>query len=108
MTDFPDFGRDIRPTLFTLTGNTVKLVAATGTRVQLSATSVIASVAMIKARKRNVGTVYVGTSTVTNDEAATGGYQLDQGDAMVISGTDLSTVYVNGTAGDGVSVAWWV
>lgn len=108
MTDFPDYGTDVRPTLFTLTGNTVVLVTASGTRKQLQASSVICAVAMIKARRANAGTVYIGTSTVTNDETATGGYQLDRGDAMVVSGTDLSTLYVNGSAGDGVSLIWWV
>lgn len=108
MIDFPDFGRDIRPTLFTLSGQSVKLVTATGTAVAIGS-SVVAAVAMIKARRANAGTVYMGTSAVTNDETpATGGFQLDPGDAIVVSGTNLSTLYVNGTAGDGVTVLWWV
>lgn len=108
MQDFPDWGKPVRPTLFTPMGSGVTLLSATGTRAMIrSATPT--GIAIIKARRANVGTVYLGTSAVTNDESSTtGGLQLDPGDFVVVSGTNLGDLYINGTAGDGISYAWWV
>lgn len=97
----------IVPGVFTLTGQSVKKVAVTGTRVQLHA-SLTVKVVMIKARATNSGTIYLGTVTVTNDETATGGLQLDPGDLIAFTDTDIGNVYLNGAAGDGVTFLWWV
>jgi len=107
MIDRPDWTNPIAPGTFTLGGNGVTKVSVTGTAVVLHAAQAC-QVAMVKARKANVGTVYVGTSSVTNDETAgTGGLQLSPGDVITFSETDLSHLYINGAAGDGVSYLWW-
>lgn len=98
----------IVPGVFGLAGNGVAKVVSTNTAVAIAASSTPSKVLMLKARSANAGTVYIGTSTVTNNEtAATGGLQLDPGDMIVFTATDLATVYVNGSAGDGVSFLYW-
>lgn len=105
--DFPDWANPIEPGQFQLSGQGVRLVAATGTPVALRASTIVKTV-MIKARAANVGTVYLGSSTVTNDENVnTGGLQLARGDMVTFAETDLAHVYINGTLGDGVSFAYW-
>ena len=108
MQDFPDWGKPVRPTLFTPTGSGVTVLATTGTAVAIRAATPSGK-AVIKARRANAGTVYLGTSTVTDDEDPdTGGLQLDPGDFIVVSGTNLGDLWIDGAAGDGVSYAWWV
>ena len=98
----------IIPGVFSLNGNGVTKVAVTGTAIVLHS-SLAVKVVMIKARNANNGTVYLGISTVTNNETAgTGGLQLDPGDMVAFTNTNLNTIFINGTAGDGVSYAWWV
>lgn len=105
--DFPDWSNPVIPGVFLLTGSGVTLVVVTGTAVALRAATTIKQV-MVKARASNAGTVYLGKSGVTNDETATtGGLQLSPGDMVSFPETDLAHIFVNGTAGDGVSYAWW-
>lgn len=105
--DFPDWSDPVIPGQFTLTGQGVKLVAVTGTRVAIAA-STVAKQVVVKARATNAGTIYLGSVTVTNDETAgTGGLQLSPGDMIAFPVADLATVYINGTAGDGVTFAYW-
>lgn len=107
MIDRSDWTRGIGPGSFAIGGQLVKLVAVTGTAVAIGA-AVKVKVVAVKARRSNSGTVYVGSSTVTNDESTTtGGLQMDPGDLMLFAVDSLATFYVNGTAGDGVSIAWW-
>lgn len=111
------FGRDptaelttaqgIIPGVFGLAGHGPKLIAATGTPVPIASSSTPCKVVILKARAANLGTVYLGRATVTADESATGGLQLAPGDMLTFTSTDLSTIYVNGTAGDGVTFAYW-
>lgn len=99
---------DIVPGVFALTGNGVKLVAVTHTAVALVAGATPSKVLIVKGRRANAGTVYLGISTVTDDETpATGGLQIDPGDVLAFTATDLRTVYINGLAGDGVTFAYW-
>lgn len=105
--DFPDWSDPVIPGGFALTGQGVKLVAVTGTAVAIKATTVVKQV-MVKARAANVGTIYLGASTVTaNETAGTGGLQLSPGDIVAFAIPDLADVFINGTAGDGVSFAYW-
>lgn len=97
----------ILPGVFALSGNGVTKVAVSGTAIVLH-TTLACKVVMVKARSANSGTIYIGTSTVTNNETAgTGGLQMDPGDIIVFTSTDLGTIYINGTAGDGVSFMYW-
>ena len=108
MTDFVDFSSPVEPGEFNLGGQGVTLVAAGPTRTQLRASQKVKQVS-VKARKANVGTVYLGTVTVTADETpGTGGYQLSPGDMHTFPVLDIGTVYVVGAAGDGVSYLFWV
>lgn len=105
--DFPDYGPAVRAGLFTLAGSGAKVVAVTGTAVAIRATAACQQVA-VKARKANRGIVYVGPAGVTNDEAATtGGLQLSPGDMIAFPVPNVANVFINGTAGDGVSFLWW-
>lgn len=90
-----------------LKGNGHTDIAVTGTAIVLRAPTHCRQV-MIKADPDNVGTVYIGVSTVTNSQSAlTGGMQMAPGDANTFPVTSLSLVYINGAAGDGVSYLWW-
>lgn len=105
--DFPDWSNNITPGVFTLAGQAAKLVALTGTAVPLVAGLTLCKMVMVEARATNSTTVYLGSSTVTADETATGGLQLAPGAIIAFPVNDLHTVYVNGTAGDGVSFMFW-
>ena len=105
--DYADWSIPIIPGIFQVGGSGVTLVAVTGTRLALRAATVV-KVVIVKARAANAGKVYLGSSTVTNDETATtGGLQLEVGDMVAFTETDLSHIFLNGTAGDGVSYAYW-
>lgn len=105
--DFPDWSDPVIPGVFTLAGQGVRLVAVTGTAIAIKATTVAKQV-IVKARAANAGTIYLGASTVTADETAgTGGLQLSAGDMVAFPVADLALVFINGTAGDGVSYAYW-
>lgn len=85
------------------TGN--KAIATTGTAVQLS-TGVSGAVngGIITAAAANSGIIYIGGIGVTNTAGVAGnGYPLAAGASMSIPQSDLSGVYINGTAGDYVS-----
>lgn len=97
----------IVPGIFQVGGSGVTVVAVTGTRVALRATTAV-KVIIVKARTANAGTLYLGDSTVTNNETATtGGLQLDPGDMVTFTETDIADIFINGTAGDGVSYMFW-
>lgn len=105
--DYPDFQNPVRAGDFTLAGQGATLIAVTGTAIALRAATTIQQV-MLRARTLNVGIVYVGSSTVTNNETAgTGGLQLSPGDYVVFPESDLAHIFVNGAAGDGVSYMFW-
>ena len=105
--DFPDWSNNITPGVFTLAGQAAVLVAVTGTAVPLVGVLTLAKMVMVEARGVNVGTVYLGSSTVKNDESAQGGLQLGPGAIIAFPVNDLHTVYVNGSAGDGISLMYW-
>lgn len=91
-----------------LTGTGHKNIAATGTAIALRSSTACVSV-VVKADAANAGTIFVGISTVTNDETAgTGGLQLEPGESIGIDVANVATVFINGTAGDGASFLWEV
>lgn len=98
----------ITPGSFVAGGQGVTKIAATGTALKLKAATTV-KVIIVKARTANAGTIYIGTSTVTNNETAgTGGLQLDPGDMMTFTEVDIANIFINGTIGDGVSYMYWV
>lgn len=105
--DSPDWSTAVAPGKFTLTGQGYVAVAVTGTRVPLAAASTPCTMVGLSTPQDNGGPLYVGVSTVTNDRTATGGFQLWPGAMIFLPVTDLHNVYVNGTAGDGVSIMYW-
>lgn len=90
------------PATPTVVLNGGKNVAVTGTAVQLPAGA--CSGAVITANSTNAGNVFVGSSTVTNNRGATtSGAELQPGQSIGVAIANLSAIYVNGTAGDGVN-----
>lgn len=85
---------------YTFGGNGHANVSVTGTAVQLAANA--CSRVIIAADNDNAGAVYIGGATVTNNEAATGGLQLDAGQHITLDVTNTNVVYINGTSGEGV------
>ena len=78
-----------------------KNVTTAGTAVALAAATPCTSV-LIQAKRSNGGRIYVGGSTIANDD--TGGVFLETGDVMSIDTTDLSNIYLNSTvSGEGVT-----
>lgn len=77
-----------------------KTVAVTNTALQITTTATQASNGVVvHALGGNSTTIVVGTSGVTTST----GLVLAAGDAVTIGATDVSTIYINGTSGDGVS-----
>lgn len=78
-------------------------IAVTGTAVRLSAVSVVlpGGSLLVCALAGNSAAGTCGGSTVTDDVDGTGnGLIIEAGDTRVVFASDLSDVYVNGTAGD--------
>jgi hypothetical protein len=85
-----------------------KNVIATGTAVPLRASTLPCRRVRVKADAANSGPVYLGASAVTSNEVeATGGYQLEAGDWTDVDVTDVMSLFINGTAADGVSYLYW-
>lgn len=59
----------------------------------------------IQAKKANANAVYVGPSSVLNTGA--NGIYLDKGVVLQLDFLDISNLYVNGSAGDGVTFIYW-
>src|ERR1035437_6874334 len=92
-------------------GSVLITIAVTGTAVSLaslaSGGSQPAVRADVHAPSANVNTVYIGDGTVLNG-LTNGGIALAPGDIYNLEMlADLNTVFVNGTAGDTVSLNWW-
>lgn len=107
MRDRRDWDRSVVPGTFTPAGQ--RAVILTGaTALALASSSTPVAVVLIKARRANAGIVYWGNSNVTADEnASTGGYQLDPGDMVTVATADLADEYIRGTSGDGVTIRWY-
>lgn len=75
-------------------------IVTTGTAVGLPA-AVLKNGAVIKAALTNVAPIFVGPAGVntTNTGAGTG-YPLTPGEAIGIAAANLSSIFINGTAGD--------
>lgn len=80
-----------------LTGQTS--IVTTGTAVQLSSdTSEIKNGVIVQALSGNTNSIYIGGSGVTTSN----GFELQAGQAASLAINKLSSVYINGTAGNGV------
>lgn len=105
--DYPDWSNPTVPGRFALGGTGHTDGTGLGSAVPLRASTSCVQVS-IQADLDNAGTVYVGISTVTGDNASlTGGRHLDPGGAWGFPESDLAHVYIVGAAGDGVSYAWF-
>ncbi len=106
--DWPDGSRPVVLGPFTLAGSGHTALASAGVAVALRAATTCRQVS-VKADRENVGTVYIGISTVTGGGAPlTHGFRLYGGDGHVLPETDLSHIFIVGAnAGDGVSYWWW-
>lgn len=80
-----------------ITGD-VLTVVTTGTAVQLP--NIACSEVTLIGLKANSATVYVGSSDVTTSVY---GVALDQKDSVTLKVNNADLIYINGTAGDGVS-----
>jgi len=80
-----------------------KTIAVTGTAVQLGSGALVNGV-IITANINNTAPISVGPSGVNNTQTGSGnGYILQPGTSIAYSVTNLSPIYINGTAGDFVS-----
>lgn len=80
-------------------------IAVTGTAIPLSSDTAPINDVLISAPSTNTGIIYIGASSVTNTAGAAGnGYRLESGKDISIPAKQLSDLYINGTAGDYVSV----
>ena len=80
-----------------------KAIATTGTAVQLGSGALVNGVT-ITANINNSAPMTVGPTGVTNTQTGSGnGYILQPGASMSFSISNLSPIYLNGTAGDFVS-----
>jgi len=80
-----------------LTGQTS--VAVTGTAIKMSSdNSELKNGVIVQALSGNSASVYIGGSGVTTNN----GFELQAGQATSLAINKLSSVYINGTAGDGV------
>lgn len=78
-------------------------IATTGTAVQLGTGALVNGV-VITANLNNSGPITVGPAGVNNTQNGTGnGYMLYPGASMSYAVSNLSPVYINGTAGDFVT-----
>ena len=83
-------------------------IAVTGTAIKLSSGSnqpSNSSGILIKASLNNVNKITVGGSaSLTNTTGANGnGFELSQGDTVLLPIQNFNDIYINGTAGDYVS-----
>ena len=80
-----------------------KKIATTGTAVQLGSGALVNGV-IITANINNAAPISIGPVGVNNTQDGTGnGYILNPGTSIAYSATNLSPIYINGTAGDFVS-----
>ena len=92
----------------TFSGARHKNVQSNGVAVPLIGSATPCRRVRVKADAANGAIIYLGGSAVTNDETeATGGYQLEAGDEVLVEVADVATLYINGTAGQGVSYFYW-
>jgi len=86
-------------------GSGQQVVAAAGTRVQLSATSVPILSVTVKALATNTGDIYIGGANV----AAGNGYILASGEPVSLDVDDLADVWIDAAVnGEGVSFIYVV
>ena len=80
-------------------------VTTAGTATALGTSTAIREVLM-QAKRTNTGRIYVGDSTITNDD--TKGVYLDAGDTLKMYVNDMTVVYLNAnTSGEGITYLAW-
>lgn len=83
-----------------------KTVTNAGTAVALSATSVPCYEVLIQAKRTTGGRIYIGGSTVANDDS--NGVYLTAGQSMTITAQNLTQIYINSTVNaEGVTFIYW-
>lgn len=88
-------------------GSAKILIITTGVPVQLSA-SQLANRVDIQALKGNAGDIIIGDNQIAQDNSK-GGIEMPAGSVYNIELIrDLTSIYVNGTAGDGITINWWI
>ena len=88
----------VSSTVSTTIYNGQKAVAVTNTAVALAASQAIENGVIVQALSGNAASIYVGSSAVTTSN----GFELQPGQATSIAISNLATVFINGTSGDGV------
>lgn len=79
-------------------------VAVTGTAVQLGSVALPSGTLILTAGSNNAASIYIGPSTVSNSTGfATIGQELPPGVATAVYVSNTSAVWINGSAGDGVT-----
>lgn len=93
---------------FKTNGSFKVIIAVTGQPVVLNTTQ-LANRVDIQALKSNSGDIIVGDNQIAVDQSK-GGIALDKsGQAYNIELVrDMTNIFINGSAGDGVSVNWWI
>ena len=95
---------------FNAIGNKKVLIVTTGHPVAIVAPdfSQQANRVDIQALYTNEDPIIVGGSTIAADQS-NGGMLLEAGDVYSVEIiTNLAGIYVNGVAGEGVSITWWI
>jgi len=85
------------PTIPTASFAGQKVVAVTNTAIAISTSQAVSGV-IIQALAANTNNIYVGPSTVTTAN----GFELQPGQATSVAIDNLSKIYINGTATDGI------
>lgn len=75
------------------------VIAVTNTAIALGTSGTQVKV-LVKAHILNGAEIVLGDSSVTTAD----GYRMEQGASEILENVDLSTIFINGTAGDGVSI----
>lgn len=90
----------------TITGGR-KVVAVTGTAIKLVANSTTCVKVVVQALSTNSGDIAVGGSDVVLTAGSEAGIILPQQNSISIDIDDVSKIYINGAAGDGVSFIYF-
>lgn len=103
-------GNTVRSNILTAIGGVTaspsfgqKKVAVTGTAVALATSTALTNGAWVQANPNNTAAIVLGLSSVANTTDGTGnGKVLQPGQSWFVAATNLSSIYINGTAADWV------
>ena len=80
-------------------GDGSQTIATTNTAIQVSTSSVSCRKVLIQAKESNAKVIWIGGSTVASGR----GLMLTQTFAQWFTPSNLNLIYINGTAGDGIT-----